>query len=88
MGYSIELNIDRLILEGFSIFDRNIIRNSVQNELIRLFNENGIPASVKENRDISKINLGDIKTQTNSNAGLIGNQVAQNIYSAISNDRL
>ena len=85
MSYTLEFNIERLVLEGFSPHDRNRISNSLQLELTRIFREKGIPDSLKGNSEIARMNLGKVKVPSHNKPELIGNKVAQTIYSSFKN---
>jgi len=85
MDYNMEINIGKLILEGFPSHYRNRISNSIQHELIKIFRQEGIPESLMRNRDIDRINMKEMKVSSSHKPEMIGNQIAQTIYSALGN---
>ena len=87
MRPNIELNIDKLVLHGFSVHDRYAIADAVQNELTRLFTEQGIPSSISEQKDISSMRAGAFNYQQHSNDITVGNNIANSVYKGFGNDK-
>lgn len=85
MGYTLELNIEKLVLDGFSHGDRYRISNSLQIELNRILSEKGIPGSLINSSEISSLGLNNIVIQPHQRAEVIGIRIAQSIYTGINN---
>jgi hypothetical protein len=77
---NIELNIDELVLRGFSPGDKYRIGEAVKSELARLFSEHGVSPSLARGGDIVRIDGGSFKFTPGSKAEMIGAQVAQSVY--------
>lgn len=86
MEYNLEFNIEQLIFEGFSSRERFRISNAIQQQLTRIFRENGIPTSLKNNGNINRLNLQNIDVPSGQKPETIGQQVAQNLYSALNSE--
>ena len=83
----INLNIDRLVLEGFDKENISNIDNSIKEELARLFNHPHHDSSNLTNRDIDsvdKITLDPSQNQHDSD--FLGTAIAKSIYSSLGND--
>jgi hypothetical protein len=80
---SVELHIDELVFHGFERADRYALANAVEQELARLFSEQGIPAptAVTERRSIQ---AGDFVVAPGREANRIGAQVAGSVYEGLS----
>lgn len=85
MNYNLNIDIEELILDGFSSHQQNGISHAIKNELTRLFTENGIPESLKRNNQVQKVNPGIIDVKANQRSEMIGSQVAQRIYYSLNN---
>jgi hypothetical protein len=84
MNKDIEINIEELVLNGFSPSDKHRIGNAVKMELSRLFAEKGCPEKFTNGVKIAEINAGEFKTSIQSNPRTTGNQIAQSIYNGLS----
>ena len=80
MKASVEINIDKLILHGFSPADRNKIGEALRSELARLIAENGIPPGFSEGKNIGEMNGGTFSLPKNKHARSVGNNIAKSIY--------
>ena len=80
MKPSVEINIDELILQGFSPADRYKIGEALRGELDRLILENGIPSGFSEGKNIGEMNGGAFKVSKNRHARDVGTHVAKSIY--------
>ena len=78
---TIEINIDELVLHGFSPADKFRIGLAVEQHLSLLFNQQGVPSSLQENNNVRLMNAGSFNMSPNDTAGSIGNQIAGTIYS-------
>ena len=78
---NINLQIDRLILEGIEISpsQRALLQVSVENELGRLLTTNGIPEHWQEGGNIPRLSTS-ISVKSNMNPRQMGQGIAQSIY--------
>lgn len=83
---NIEININELVLHGFSPADKFRIGQAVEQHLSLLFNQKDIPSSLQKNNDVHLMNAGDFRMSANDTAGSIGNQIAGTIYSGFKTD--
>jgi hypothetical protein len=81
---SVELNIEQLVLHGFSRRDRYRIARAMQRELTRLFTEHGVPASLTTASSIHRLDAGDFALAANVRAETVGARVAQSVYRGMS----
>jgi hypothetical protein len=77
---SVEINIDELILHGFSPADRYKIGEALRGELARLIIENGVPSGFSEGKNIGEMNGGTFKVSSSRHARDVGTHVAKSIY--------
>ena len=87
MQPNIELYIDELVLHGLSVHDRYAIAEAVQNELTRLFTEQGIPSSISEQKNILSLKAGTFNFQQHSDDVAVGNNIGSSIYKGFTNDK-
>ena len=78
---NIELHIEKLVLHGFRWRDRFRIRLAVEQNLARLFTDQGIPSSLSRGGKFARIDGGKFNTAPGSGAEVIGARVAQSVYS-------
>lgn len=83
---TIDVHIDRIVLHGFSSANRHEIAMAVEQELTRLFREQGIPSSLMQggkrpHAQGSRISLG--KREKGWSTGM---KIAGSVYQAFSND--
>ena len=81
---NINIEIERLILEGVSIprSQRPLLQAAVEAELSRLFSVNGLPPSLKNGGTISKL-PANINVTQSTNPTQMGQQIAQSIYGGL-----
>ncbi|MBD2520627.1 hypothetical protein H6G93_37960 [Nostoc sp. FACHB-973] len=79
----IQLHIEELVLHGFAASDRYLIGAAVQQELTRLFAENGVPPAINQNGEIGRLNGGAFNVPQGAKPEVIGIQVAQAIYGGL-----
>jgi hypothetical protein len=77
---NIELQIEELVLHGFSPGDRYHIGQVVEHELGRMFAERGAPPSLTRSDEIPSLEGGTFKVKPGSRVEEIGAQVAQAVY--------
>lgn len=79
----IEINIDKLILEGCALEDGEQIRGSVERELTRLLAGQGIAERLTESYDRAGLQTEQIAMEPGANTGKGGKQIARTIYGAL-----
>ena len=80
---NIELNIEELVLQGFSPGDRHLIGEAVEQELTRLLADRGVPQSLERGREIANMNGGAFEVAPDSRAQVVGAQVAKAVYEGL-----
>ena len=83
MRANVELNIEELVLHGFSPGDRHRIGEAVQMELARLFAEQGASPSLARGGESEKIDGGSFNISKGSRAETVGAQVARSVYGGL-----
>jgi hypothetical protein len=83
MNPSVELHIEELVLHGFPPGDRHRIAQAVQQELTRLFTEQGVPASFTLGGNSDRLEGGTFNMAPNARAQVIGNDIAQSVYTGL-----
>jgi hypothetical protein len=82
--HSVQLHIEELVLHGFESAMRYRIGESVEHELTRLFNEQGVPTSITYDSETAHLDGGRLQVDRDSTAREIGARVAQAIYGGLS----
>ncbi|MBN1569768.1 MAG: hypothetical protein JXA73_18125 [Acidobacteria bacterium] len=80
---SITLQIDELVLHGFSPIDRHHVGDALQEELGRRLSERSIAATLRKDGEYSEIDAASIRIGANSNARSIGRNIARSVYEAL-----
>ena len=80
---NIELNIEELVLHGFSPGDRYRIGEAVERELVRLIGENEVPQSLVQGGEIANVNGSAFDVAPGSRPEVIGAQVARAVYGGL-----
>lgn len=83
MMKKVNINIDRLVLDGFSYHDHRRISKALEQELSRLVIEKGAP-SIAGTLDISSVDAGQFNIGSGQSPSSIGVQVARSIYGSLS----
>ena len=78
--YSVEVQIEELVLHGFEASQRDRIGAAVEREISRLFTERGIPTSLVQSQEIPYAEAIAFRVTSNANPEDIGTQIAQAIY--------
>jgi len=73
------LHIDRLVLKGFRQEDRHGIAEGLQQELTRLITDPQAAQQLTVNGDVSRLRVGNIHIDQNSQPQRVGSQVARSI---------
>ena len=80
---NIELNIDELVLHGFSPGDRHSIGEAVEQELTRLLADRGVPKSLERGGEVANVDGGAFEVAHGSRSEVVGTQVAKAIYGGL-----
>lgn len=80
---AVELRIEELVLHGFTPAERYRIGDAVERELARLFAAQGVPATLGQGREITRLDAGAVEIQPGTNAELTGALLAQAIYGGL-----
>ncbi len=80
---NLELNIEELVLDGFSGMDKDRIARALHLELERLFAEEGVPASIQAGWNVARLDGGSYKADKGASAEQVGVQVARAVYGAM-----
>ncbi|MBD2490840.1 hypothetical protein [Aulosira sp. FACHB-615] len=80
---NIELQIEELVLHGFAQKDRGRIQRAIEQELTRLFTEQGVPGSLSRSYEIQQLQGSAFNVRAGMGVEAIGSQVAQAIYGGI-----
>ena len=83
MPSKIELEIEELVLHGFASRDRHLIAEAIERELSRLLAEQGIPASMTQSHEITRLDGGSFEIEPNSKPEDFGSRVAEKIYGGL-----
>jgi hypothetical protein len=81
----INLNIERLILDGLPIAPEqsHLVQVALEGELGRLLAANGVGAGLQSGAALASIRPGAIQLGPNSGPAQIGRQIARAVYSGI-----
>jgi len=77
---NLELNIEELVLDGFSGMDKDRIARALHIELERLFAEEGVPVSIQAGGNVARLDGGSYKADKGASAEQVGVQVARAVY--------
>lgn len=82
---NVNLNIERLVLEGFSLRpgEHLLVRAATERELSRLLFEGGISQQMLSGGAMPRLSAADIRVAGDADAGTIGRQIAQAVYGGI-----
>jgi hypothetical protein len=83
MVRSIEVDIEELVLHGFSPCDRHRIGEAVEQELTRLLADRRVPQSLERGREIANMDGGAFEVAQGSRAQVVGVQVAKAVYGGL-----
>jgi hypothetical protein len=73
---NIELNIEELVLHGFSHGDKHRIAQAVQQELTRLFSEGLASHALLQSGEYYRVDGGQFEVQADAKPERIGTQIA------------
>lgn len=77
---NIELHIDQLILHGFSRRDAFYIKQSLQQELSRMIQKDGLPTHFQNEAHTRRMDAGEFRIQASAKPEVIGRQIAGQVY--------
>lgn len=80
---SLEIHIEELVLHGFRPANCRGIGDTLTAELIRLLTEQGLPRSMSQGGEISRLNGIRFEVNPGSGAVEIGAQLAQALYGGL-----
>ena len=83
MARRIELNIEELVLHGFAPGDRYSIGEAVEQELVRMLADQGVPQSLAGGGEIASVDGGAFEVMQGSRAQVVGAQVAKAVYGGL-----
>jgi hypothetical protein len=79
----VEVNIERLILDGFNYSDQYQIAIVIEKELARLFSEKGTPSLLETSQEISRLRSPTVELTSTSKTVPIGKAVARQLFSGL-----
>ncbi|TXE07849.1 hypothetical protein ES711_10480 [Gelidibacter salicanalis] len=88
MKPNIELNIDQLVLEGFSRNEALAISQSIQTELHQMIKNGNLENTFTEDFNQRNMHVNAISTSSNSRPESVGRQIAQSIFNGLSTNNL
>jgi hypothetical protein len=77
---SVELRIEELVLHGFAPGERYVIGDAVEQELMRLLGEQGVPVSLRCENATDEIRGAIFNMPPNAKPPAIGRQIAEAVY--------
>jgi hypothetical protein len=77
---NVELHIEELVLHGFPPDYRHRIGGAVEQEISRLFTEQGVPPSLSRGGDIPRLDAGAFQMSPELGADAVGARVARSLY--------
>ncbi len=80
---NLSIQIDKLVLEGFSSLNRQQIGETIKRELERHFREQGVPASLSRNQSIGRIHSPKIEARPNVKGKTLGAQIAKAVHGGL-----
>ena len=83
----IDLHIEELILRDVPYALRYRIAAAVEHELARLLSEQDLPPSMTQGGYFPHIDIGTLHIEPDAKPGAIGAQIAQSVYSNLSNNQ-
>ena len=87
MRPNLELHIGELVLHGISVHNRYAVARAVEDELLRLFTEQGLPSPFKRHVNINAIKDQSFTLQENSADVRVAGDIASSVYKSLNNVR-
>jgi hypothetical protein len=76
----IHIEINELVLHGFDYHDHRRISLALEQELIRLINQNGLPTKLNQTYEKSNFDCGMFNISQNMTPKAIGVEIAHSVY--------
>lgn len=82
---NVNLNIERLVLEGFQLRpgEHVLVGAAVEQELTRLLSERGVSTQLLSGCAVPRLNAGDMRLTGGESPRQIGTQIARSLYGGI-----
>lgn len=80
---AIELDIQDLVLDGFTDVSGELVAASVKGELARLFAAHGVPEGLEHNAVVSAVDVGVVMWPPDADADTLGVHIAEQIYGGL-----
>lgn len=81
--YTLDLNIDELVLDGFDDVDRERLGTALERELTRLFTERGVSPALRQGGHAPRLDGGTFNAAPNAGAEALGAQIARTVYGGL-----
>ncbi len=81
--YDVELIVDDLLVDGYWELDVASLRAAIQDELVRLFTERGIPTALSRHQISANLTIDFPRPIANEGAQALGTQVAHALYGGL-----
>ncbi|HKG23555.1 MAG TPA: hypothetical protein VKC34_16765 [Blastocatellia bacterium] len=79
----LELEIEELVLHGFASSDRHRVAGAMQEELSRLFVEQGVPPALSRAGSIERLDAGAFEVKPRATPEAAGAEIARAIYGGL-----
>ena len=82
---NVNLNIERLVLEGFSLRagEHLLVRAAAERELSRLLSEGGVSTQLLSGGAVPRLSAADISLTGGESPRQVGTQIARAVYGGI-----
>jgi hypothetical protein len=80
---ALNLHIENLVLRGFASVNRQQIGRGMERELVRLFQDHGVPRSLASSTAVEVLDGGALKIGSATGHEAIGRELARAIYRAL-----
>jgi len=82
---NVNLNIERLVLEGFQLRpgEHLLVRAAVEQELSRLLSERGVSPQLLRGGALPRLDAGDVRLSGGETPRQVGTQIARSLYGGI-----
>jgi hypothetical protein len=80
---SVNLHIDRIVLNGFGPMNKQHIHDVIATRLSELFTRDRVPMSFQKHEFLSKIDAGSFQLNAQANDKAIGIEVANAVYKGL-----
>ena len=80
---NIEIYIDRIVLEGYEHLNKRELNAAIQEQLMAMLSERGLPDSLMNNGYHRKLDGGEMDWANRPKTGQVGTDIANGIYRGI-----